>query len=106
MDNGLLLLVFLALTFVMGIIASSIASAKGRSSANWFFIGFLFGPIGVLAAAVASKDLQAIAERGVEQGVNRKCPFCAEVIKSEAIVCKHCGREVQPMEQKIRVETW
>ena len=23
-----------------------------------------------------------------------KCPFCAEMIKPEATVCKHCGRDV------------
>jgi hypothetical protein len=24
----------------------------------------------------------------------KECPFCAEIIKSRAIVCKHCGKEV------------
>ena len=27
----------------------------------------------------------------------RQCPFCAEDIKKAAIVCKHCGREVEPV---------
>ena len=31
-----------------------------------------------------------------DQGVLRKCPYCAEMVKVEAKVCKHCGREIPP----------
>lgn len=27
----------------------------------------------------------------------RECPFCAELILKKARVCKHCGREVDPL---------
>jgi hypothetical protein len=30
----------------------------------------------------------------VEHRSTRPCPFCAESIKAEAVVCRHCGRDV------------
>ena len=29
-----------------------------------------------------------------ERFFTRECPFCAEIIKARAVVCKHCGKDL------------
>lgn len=41
-----------------------------------------------VASPAAIDALQQLAEP------DRDCPFCAEKIKTKAIVCKHCGKEL------------
>lgn len=32
----------------------------------------------------------------MNDAAEKACPYCAETIKAAAVVCKHCGRELQP----------
>lgn len=81
---------FFILWIGCGIAAAVVAGNKGRNAAGWFILGFFFGPIALIVALVLSKAGPANDER--------KCPFCAEFIKSEAKVCKHCGRDIKQKE--------
>jgi hypothetical protein len=66
---------------ILGLIAAYIYNQKGRSAAVGCMGGFILGPIGILLALLTRPNL-------------KKCPYCAEYIKPEAVVCKHCGKEL------------
>jgi len=84
---------------VMAIVCAVIASSKGRSGFGFFVYGFLLWPIALIHALVMpSATRLETGPRADPDSV--KCPHCAEQIKAEAKVCKHCGRDVVPTEPR------
>lgn len=93
------------LTFLTGLIltvglivcawaAGVIYDAKGRMKGNGQGLGCLLGPLGVLIALAVPENRKGIEERELASGQKKKCPFCAELIRTEARVCRYCGRDV------------
>jgi len=42
-------------------------------------------------------DTNAVERAELSAGM-KKCPFCAELVKKEAVVCKHCKRDLPPQD--------
>ncbi len=78
---------------LLGLLPAYIASKKGRSFVGWWIFGACLLIVALPAALLIKNDPAALEREKLKDG-NKKCPFCAEFIKAQATVCKHCGRDL------------
>lgn len=76
---------------VLGLIPATIAWRwKGRNFFRWWGYGIVLFPIALVHSCFISKTDEKI----LSDGMHKQCPFCKEIVKLDAVVCKHCGKKI------------
>lgn len=77
---------------VFSLLAGHIAAKKGRSEYLYIIFALALSPlIGLILAITASPDHEALERKAIKKGKLKKCSACAESVKPDASICKHCG---------------
>lgn len=87
----LLIFYWIALSVVIG----AVAGARGRESVGWFFLALVTFPlVAGLLLLIVGPFKPGMERKMLASCLARKCPACAELVKLEAVKCKHCGSDL------------
>ncbi len=86
---------YILIGIAVGFIAGVFANKYGKNPVFWFWLCLVF-PFAILFLFLQGDQQEKQANEYTE------CPYCAELIKKKAKVCKHCGRDVIPKEIEIK----
>jgi hypothetical protein len=92
-----LIIIGMMIGIIVGAFIAKDARKRGMNEIGWFIGVFLALIVFLPLYLIVRKPLlsRVIEQEQLQSGDARKCPFCAELIKTEALVCRFCGRELE-----------
>jgi len=84
----------LAARALLALIPGLIAYRKGYSFWMWWSLGLVELHMALLITVFRRRSLSRLELRKIASGSYKRCPFCAEMIKQSALVCRYCGRTI------------
>lgn len=84
----------LCLAPMLGLIPAIIAHNKGSNLILWWLFGTLLFIVALPASIVIKTNQGELDLRQLKSGDVTKCPYCAELVKADAVICRFCGRNV------------
>ena len=90
---GTVVVVAVALLALLALLPATIARNKGQDPGMWWLYGFLLWPVAFIHS-LHIKPTEADLRRVLAEQGYMSCPYCDEMIRPQAIVCRYCGRDL------------
>lgn len=85
--------------FLFSLLVGVLGARMGRNGFLWFALSVLISPlIAVIALLVTGRAVEPDPNMPTPD-THVSCPACAELVRNEARVCKHCGCKLVPIKQ-------
>lgn len=77
------------------LVAAYVWDIKGRGAGAGFLVSLILTPVLSLLIGLALPSNKDVAIRKYGSRYEKLCPYCGEVIKKSAKICKHCHSELE-----------